>query len=162
MGAPRDSLRGHDAALYTTHLFHPPGTSLALDTHRVLPALVSAPLQWLLGLVPAYNLMILLSYVRSGLATYLLAVACLILFASRFLGDVVQLVAERARRALALAAVVALCCALFVHIPFAVFPSERGFWEMTRRIERIRPEWRTGEFGPPALREAPPPVQRSP
>jgi NADH:ubiquinone oxidoreductase subunit 6 (subunit J) len=89
------------------------------------------------------------------LARYrLVAVACLILFASSFLGNVIQIVVERRRRTLALAVAVALCCALLVHIPFAEFPYERGFQEMSRRIERIQREPRGSEPDPPAGREA--------
>ena len=71
--APHALFVEHATPLRTQHLFYPHGASLVINTHHVLPSLVSAPLQWLFGLVAAYNLMILLSYVLSGLATYLLA-----------------------------------------------------------------------------------------
>jgi 4-amino-4-deoxy-L-arabinose transferase-like glycosyltransferase len=90
----------------------------------------------LLVQIASYTLVFVLARYR------LVAVACLILFASRFLGDVIQIVVERRRGALALAASAALCCALLVHIPFAEFPYERGFQEMSRRIERIQSERR--------------------
>jgi 4-amino-4-deoxy-L-arabinose transferase-like glycosyltransferase len=91
------------------------------------------------------------------LARYrLVAVACLILFASRFLGDVIQVIVERRRGALALAAAVALCCALLVNIPFAEFPYERDFGEISSRIEQIQSKRRNSELGLPTVREAPP------
>ena len=86
----------------------------------------------LLVQIASYTLVFVLARYR------LVAVACLILFASSFVGDVIQIVVERRRRALALAAAVALCCALLVHIPFAEFPYERGFQKMSVRIERIQ------------------------
>ncbi len=88
----------------------------------------------LLVQIASYTLVFVLARYR------LVAVACLILFASRFLGDVIQIVVERRRGALALAAAVALGCALLVHISFAEFPYERGFPTMSRRIERIQSE----------------------
>jgi 4-amino-4-deoxy-L-arabinose transferase-like glycosyltransferase len=104
----------------------------------------------LLVQIASYTLVFVLARYR------LVAAACLILFASRFVSDVIQIVVERKRRALALAAAVALCCALLVHIPFAEFPYERGFREMSNRIERIQPERRNNKSGLPTGREAPP------
>jgi hypothetical protein len=98
--------------------------------------------------IASYTLVFVLARYR------LVAVACLILFASRFVGDVIQIFVERRRRTLALAAAVALCCALLVHIPFAEFPYERGFQNLSDRIERIPREPRNGEFGFPKHREA--------
>jgi 4-amino-4-deoxy-L-arabinose transferase-like glycosyltransferase len=102
----------------------------------------------LLVQIASYTLVFVLARYR------LVAVACLILFASRFVGDVIQIFVERRRRTLALAAAVALCCALLVHIPFAEFPYERGFQNLSDRIERIPREPRNGEFGFPKHREA--------
>ena len=62
----------HQDPLTTTHLFHPDGVSLVVNTHSLLPALISWPLQKLLGLVPTYNVMILLTFVLSGIGAYLL------------------------------------------------------------------------------------------
>ncbi len=59
--------------LATEHLFHPVGTSLVINTHGVLPAMASAPLQKLFGLIPAYDLMILGTYVLSGWGAALLS-----------------------------------------------------------------------------------------
>jgi 4-amino-4-deoxy-L-arabinose transferase-like glycosyltransferase len=93
----------------------------------------------LLVQVASYTLVFVLARYR------LVAVACLILFASRFLGDVIQIIVERRRGALALAAAVALGCALLVHISFAEFPYERGFPTMSRRIERIQSQRRNSK-----------------
>jgi len=93
----------------------------------------------LLVQIASYTLVFVLARYR------LVAVACLILFASSFVGDVIQIVVERRRRALALAAAVALCCALLVHIPFAEFPYDRGFQTMSERIERIQRESRNSK-----------------
>jgi hypothetical protein len=94
----------------------------------------------LLVQIASYTLVFVLARYR------LVAVACLILFASRFLGDVIQIIVERRRGALALAAAVALCCALLVHIRFAEFPYERGFQMMSSRIERIQSQRRNSEI----------------
>jgi len=104
----------------------------------------------LLVQVASYTLVFVLARYR------LVAVACLILFASRFLGDVIQIIVERRRGALALAAAVALCCALFVHVSFAEFPYERGFPAMSRRIEQFQYQRRNTKLGLPTGREAPP------
>jgi 4-amino-4-deoxy-L-arabinose transferase-like glycosyltransferase len=104
----------------------------------------------LLVQIASYTLVFVLARYR------LVAVACLILFASSFLSDVIQIVVERRRRALALAAAAALCCALLVNIPFAEFPYERDFGEMSSRIEQIQSKRRNSEPGLPTGREAPP------
>jgi len=80
------------------------------------------------------------------LARYrLVAVACLTLFAGCFVNDVVALVKARRRGALALAAAVALGSALLVNIPFSEFPYERGFREMSIRIEQLQFERKSSE-----------------
>jgi len=104
----------------------------------------------LLVQIASYTLVFVLARYR------LVAVTCLILFASGFVSDVIQIVVERKRRELALAVVVGLCCALLVHIPFAEFPYERGFRELSRRIERIQPERHDSKRGLPTDREVPP------
>jgi hypothetical protein len=58
--------------LHTGHLFHPDGASLVIHTHSLLPALLSKPLQPVFGLVVSFNLMILVTFVLAGLATFLL------------------------------------------------------------------------------------------
>ena len=60
---------------------------------------------------------------------------------------------ERRLGALSLAAAVALCCALLVNIPFAEFPYERGFREMSIRIEQLQLERKSGERDPSTGRE---------
>lgn len=57
----------------TKLLFYPTGTSLVVNTHCFLPSLLSAPLQWCLGLVPAFNLTVLSTFVLTGLGGFLLA-----------------------------------------------------------------------------------------
>ncbi|HNT33415.1 MAG TPA: hypothetical protein PKH07_00265 [bacterium] len=59
--------------LYTDYLFHPEGVPLVFHTLTVLNGLLSIPIQRLFGLTVAYNLIVLLSFVLTGLATYLLA-----------------------------------------------------------------------------------------
>jgi len=103
----------------------------------------------LLVQIASYTLIFVLARYR------LVAVACLILFASNFLVDVFRIAVERQRRALALAAAVALCCALLVKFPFAEFPYERGFPEMSSRIERIQSERRNSTQGLLTGRELP-------
>ncbi len=90
----------------------------------------------LLAQIVSYMLVFVLARYR------LVAVACLSLFASVFVTEVVRIAMERRYRALALAGAVTLCCALFVNIPFAEFPEKRGFVDMTIRMERLRYERR--------------------
>jgi len=103
----------------------------------------------LLVQIASYTLVFVLARYR------LVAVACLILFASSFVSDVVQIVKQRRRGALAFAAAVALCCALLVNLQFAEFPYERDFPEMSSRIEQIQSERRESGFGLPTDRETP-------
>jgi hypothetical protein len=70
--APHSLTVAGNSPLHTDHLFHPEGSALVVNTHCVLTALLSAPLQWCFGLVTAYNLMILLSFVLSALGVLLL------------------------------------------------------------------------------------------
>jgi hypothetical protein len=58
--------------LWTSHLFHPEGVSRVIDTHCLLPAVLAAPLQNWFGLIPAYNLIVLFTFVLSGIGTALL------------------------------------------------------------------------------------------
>ena len=104
----------------------------------------------LLVQIASYTLVFVLARYR------LVAVACLILFASSFVSDVIQIGVERRRGAFALAVAVVLCCALLVNIPFAEFPYERGFRDLSRRIERIQLERHDSKLGLPTGREAPP------
>jgi hypothetical protein len=63
----------HRDPLVTDHLFHPLGASLVVNTHCLAPALASWPLQKLVGLVTTYDLMVLLTFVLSGLGAYFFA-----------------------------------------------------------------------------------------
>jgi len=59
---------------FTTHLlYYPEGVSLRYFTTNTLHALISIPLQWLVGLVPAYNLIGLATFVAIVLTTAWLA-----------------------------------------------------------------------------------------
>ncbi len=64
-------LGGHP--YFTDFVFHPTGVSLAYHTHSLTNAIVALPLQHIFGLVPAFNIVYLLTFVFSGLTTYLLA-----------------------------------------------------------------------------------------
>jgi 4-amino-4-deoxy-L-arabinose transferase-like glycosyltransferase len=86
----------------------------------------------LLVQIASYTLVFVLARYR------LVAVACLILFASCYVSDVIEIAKARRKGTLALAVAIAICCALLVKIPFAEFPPERGFREMSTRIERIQ------------------------
>ena len=70
--APRALFRLGQNPLFTTQLFYPEGASLVVNTHHVLPSLLSAPLQWMFGLVAGYNLMVLATFPLAGLAAFLL------------------------------------------------------------------------------------------
>lgn len=54
-------------------MFHPIGINLAFYTLTILNGLLSVPLQFAFGLVPASNLLLLSSFVLSGYGAYLLA-----------------------------------------------------------------------------------------
>ncbi|HEX2028771.1 MAG TPA: hypothetical protein VHF25_12325 [Nitriliruptorales bacterium] len=69
----RDSVEHLRYPLYTTQMFHPVGTTLVFHTLMPLLAAASIPLQWLLGVGPAYNLIAASSLVLAGLGTFLLA-----------------------------------------------------------------------------------------
>ena len=53
--------------------FWPIGINLAFYTLTVLNGMLAAPIQAVFGVIPAYNAMLLLSFVLSGLGAYLLA-----------------------------------------------------------------------------------------
>ena len=55
------------------YLFYPLGINLAFYTLTVLNGLLSIPLQAVLGLIPASNLLLISSFVLSGYGTFLLA-----------------------------------------------------------------------------------------
>lgn len=62
---------------YSTHIFYPLGINLALYTLTVLNGLLSVPLQAVLGLVPASNVLLLSSFVLSGYGAFRLVSAIL-------------------------------------------------------------------------------------
>ncbi len=64
------NLGGHP--YFTDFVFHPTGVSLAYHTHSITNAIVAFPLQHIFGLVPAFNIVYLLTFVFSGLGAYLL------------------------------------------------------------------------------------------
>jgi hypothetical protein len=70
------------------------------------------------------------------LARYrLVAVCCLILFASSFSIEAIRAQGERRKRALIVSVAALIGCAALVHIPFPEFERERGFKERQHRIE---------------------------
>jgi len=56
------------------YMFHPIGINLAFYTLTILNGLLSVPIQVAFGLVPASNVLLMLSFVLSGYGAYLLAV----------------------------------------------------------------------------------------
>jgi hypothetical protein len=58
--------------IYTNYMFYPIGLNLAFYTLTYLNAFLSIPLQFTLGLVPAANVNLILSFVLSGYGVYLL------------------------------------------------------------------------------------------
>jgi len=60
------------ARLFQAPILHPMPDTLALSENLILPAALSAPFQWLGGPVLAYNVVLLLSMVLSGLGAQLL------------------------------------------------------------------------------------------
>ncbi|MFH1403288.1 MAG: hypothetical protein ABIH11_03360 [Candidatus Altiarchaeota archaeon] len=87
----KESVTGLKNPFYCDRIFHPLGTSLVFDTYAFILGVLSIPVQATLGLITAYNTMILLAIVWSGLGTYKLvehltsrkdvALACGIAFA---------------------------------------------------------------------------------
>jgi hypothetical protein len=57
---------------YTTDIFYPNGVSLAFSEVSPLNAIISIPLQHLFGLIAAYNIIWILTFILSGFGTYLL------------------------------------------------------------------------------------------
>lgn len=58
---------------YTTNIFYPTGVSLAFSEVSPFNAIISIPLQHLFGLIAAYNMIWILTFILSGIGTYLLA-----------------------------------------------------------------------------------------
>ena len=63
----------HTTPYHTTYLYHPIGHSLLFQTLNPFNGLVSIPLQYMFSMKTVYNLMILLSFVASGVGMYYLA-----------------------------------------------------------------------------------------
>lgn len=57
---------------YTTYMFYPNGVNLAFTELTPFNSIVSIPLQQLFGLVAAYNILWLFSFIASGYGTFLL------------------------------------------------------------------------------------------
>ncbi len=57
---------------YTDYLFYPEGSNLYFHTFSPLNCLIAVPLQPLIGLVPAYNLIMLFTFVLTAYGGYLL------------------------------------------------------------------------------------------
>ncbi len=66
----REAFSGAEYPLSTTLVFHPVGASLAFHTLSLGTALIALPFQFLIGLVPAYNLMYLLIFVGTAYGAY--------------------------------------------------------------------------------------------
>jgi len=60
---------------FTNMLFHPTGQSLYLHTLNITNALLTMPVQLVAGPIAAYNTAVILGFVLTGFATYLLAVS---------------------------------------------------------------------------------------
>src|SRR5262249_13567929 len=58
--------------IYTNAIFYPIGLNLGFYTLTYLNAFLSIPLQFTIGLVPAANVNLILSFTLSGFGTYLL------------------------------------------------------------------------------------------
>ncbi|MBW3561550.1 MAG: hypothetical protein KY437_03550 [Actinobacteria bacterium] len=69
----RDSIEHLRYPLSTTHMFHPVGTPLVFHTLMPLLAVVSIPLQWLLGVGLAYNLIAGSALVLAAVGAFVLA-----------------------------------------------------------------------------------------
>ncbi len=63
----------HDVSIWYTNMLHwPSGIPLILQTFTLASSLPAAALSYLIGLVPAYNVMVIVHFVFSGLGMYLL------------------------------------------------------------------------------------------
>jgi hypothetical protein len=69
----RALLELHTTPFFTHWLYYPDGVSLYFFAFNPLHALLSIPFQQAFGLIPAYNLMELLTFVATAYTTYLLA-----------------------------------------------------------------------------------------
>jgi len=79
----------HVNPFWTDYIFYPEGVSLIFHTLVPLTGLLGIPLQAFVGLVPANNLFILLSFVLSGYGAYLLIRHLVADRLSAFLGGII-------------------------------------------------------------------------
>ncbi|MBM4465216.1 MAG: hypothetical protein FJ014_06670 [Chloroflexi bacterium] len=63
----------HSNPFYTNLIYHPTGVSLLFHTFNPFNAILSIPLQLILGLAASYNIIILFAFVAAGYGAYLLA-----------------------------------------------------------------------------------------
>src|SRR5262249_32659860 len=68
-----EALRRGTSPFFTDALFYPQGASLLFHPLNLTSALMALPLRVLFGPIAAYNLVVLLSFVLSGYAVFLLA-----------------------------------------------------------------------------------------
>ncbi len=66
-------LRLHTNPFFTDYLYYPTGVSLYFHTLNIFNGLTTLPVQLVWGLFPAYNAVVLFSFVVAGYGTYLLA-----------------------------------------------------------------------------------------
>jgi len=69
----KHSLMTGSSLWYTNMVLYPTGVDLTFQVQTLFNSLLSIPLQLAFGLIPAYNILFLFSYVMSGFAMYLLA-----------------------------------------------------------------------------------------
>lgn len=69
----RTSLASGQNILYTKMFFYPQGVSLALQTIDYVDAFIAIPITAILGLVAAFNIIMIASFVLSGFTMFLLA-----------------------------------------------------------------------------------------
>jgi len=63
----------HSNPFYTNLIYHPTGVSLLFHTFNPFNAMLSVPLQMIVGLTISYNVIILFTFVAAGYGAYLLA-----------------------------------------------------------------------------------------
>jgi len=63
----------HTNPYYTTYLHHPDGVSLLFQTFNPFNGLISIPLQFLFRMEITYNLVVIFSFIMSGIGMYILA-----------------------------------------------------------------------------------------
>lgn len=63
----------HSNPYYTNYLHHPDGVSLLFQTFNPFNGLISIPLQYLFNMEVTYNLVVIFSFIMSGIGMYFLA-----------------------------------------------------------------------------------------